>query len=388
MVYLISSSYSPNSATINRALAISKGLKLQGVHHKNIYMSPSINFDTQISNDCGEPVFLWKKWLWIPTNKNGLLNKIQRHFYFRCVMKFMFRHFLKGLDADDKVILLDEPNAILEITSDKYFFKKYIEQTEHIMATVNVFNVPEKQEIFYSACEKLDGIFVISNPLKQSYVEHGIDTDKITVVNMIVDRSRFEGLEKQQLNKPYIAYCGTVTNKKDGVDDLIRSFAIVAQENQSIQLYIIGKTPNKNEANSNLKLIKQLGLEDRINLTGIVKAEDMPQMLKNAEALLLARPDSLQAKNGFPTKLGEYLLTGNPVVITKTGDIPLYLKDGVSACLVEPGNCQEFAEKVLWALNNPNDAKEIGRKGKEVALKNFNYLIESKKIIEVITNGK
>lgn len=70
----------------------------------------------------------------------------------------------------------------------------------------------------------------------------------------------------------------------------------------------------------------------------------MPQMLKNAEALVLDRPNSLQAQYGFPTKLGEYLLTGNPVVVTKVGDIPLYLKDGVSALLSEDRNPKEFAE--------------------------------------------
>ena len=47
--------------------------------------------------------------------------------------------------------------------------------------------------------------------------------------------------------------------------------------------------------------------------------------------LVLARPDNIQAKGGFPTKLGEYLATGNPVVVTKVGEIPNYLIDGVNA---------------------------------------------------------
>lgn len=289
---------------------------------------------------------------------------------------------------DDKVVLLTAANAVLEITSGKYYFRKYMERTEHLMATVNEFNASKMQKLYYSACRKLDGIFVISKPLKQSYIEQGINPDKITIINMLADKSRFNGLEKQPQKRPYVAYCGTASNTKDGVDDLIRSFAIVAQKNQSILLYIIGKTPNRNEFNSNIELIKQLGIEDRIVFTGIVKAESMPQLLKNAEALLLARPDSLQAKNGFPTKLGEYLLTGNPVVITRTGDIPLFLKDRESACLVEPGNCEEFANKLLWILQNPLEARFIGEKGKEVAMRNFDSIIECRKIVNVLEENK
>ena len=50
----------------------------------------------------------------------------------------------------------------------------------------------------------------------------------------------------------------------------------------------------------------------------------------------MARPDSRQARGGFPTKLGEYLATGKPVCVTKVGEITVYLEDNVSAFLAEP----------------------------------------------------
>ena len=107
-------------------------------------------------------------------------------------------------------------------------------------------------------------------------------------------------------------------------------------------------------------------------------------MLKNATILALDRPDSLQAKCGFPTKLGEYLLTENPVVVTKVGDIPLFLQDGQSALLAEERNPEEFASKMIWVLQHPSEAAEIGKKGAKIALSEFNYLNETKKILNVI----
>jgi len=111
----------------------------------------------------------------------------------------------------------------------------------------------------------------------------------------------------------------------------------------------------------------------------------MPQMLKNATIVALARPDSLQAQCGFPTKLDEYLLSENPVLVTKVGDIPLFLKDKETTLLSQERNPGEFASNMLWALEHPQEAETIGRWGAEVALKEFNYFTESKKIIDLIT---
>ena len=106
--------------------------------------------------------------------------------------------------------------------------------------------------------------------------------------------------------------------------------------------------------------------------------------MKNAAVLALDRPDSLQAQCGFPTKLGEYLLTENPVIVTKVGDIPLFLKDGETALLVEERKPKEFSSKIIWALEHPEEATEIGKAGAQVAMREFNYLNETKKIIDVI----
>ena len=200
---------------------------------------------------------------------------------------------------------------------------------------------------------------------------------------MTVDSNRFVGLKKQSAEK-YIAYCGTASNNKDGVDELIKSFAIVHKLHPDVKLYIIGKTPDKDDVSGNLKLIENLGVKSSVVFTGIVSAAEMPQILKNATVLALDRPDSLQAQCGFPTKLGEYLLTENPVVVTKVGDIPLFLKDGETALLSEERNPQEFSSKLLWALEHPEEAVEIGKAGAQVAMREFNYLNETKKIIKAI----
>ncbi len=95
--------------------------------------------------------------------------------------------------------------------------------------------------------------------------------------------------------------------------------------------------------------------------------------------LLLARPANKQSEGGFPSKLGEYLSTGNPVVITNTGEISDYLEDGVSAFIAEPDSIESFSDKLEEAYKSPI-SKSIGLKGKEVAEKYFDYKIQASKL--------
>jgi glycosyltransferase involved in cell wall biosynthesis len=114
----------------------------------------------------------------------------------------------------------------------------------------------------------------------------------------------------------------------------------------------------------------------------------IPKYLCGASLLVLSIPKSLQAQGGFPTKLGEYLVTGNPVVVTKVGEIEDYLTDGYDSYLAEADSVDSFSEKMIDALNNIEQSRMIGLKGKENALKNFNYLTQAESVIRFIESMK
>ena len=133
-----------------------------------------------------------------------------------------------------------------------------------------------------------------------------------------------------------------------------------------------------------LKLINDLGIHDKVVLTGVVAASEMPQILKNASILALDRPDNIQARYGFPTKLGEYLLSENPVVVTHVGDIPLFLKDSVNAYIAEPCNPKAFAEKLTEAFEYKEKASVVGLNGAATAKEHFSNEIETEKMVKIM----
>lgn len=381
MIYLLADTFAPNTATTNRYLGFAKGFKEQGLDFVNVSVKPSKDLYRLDENIYGKAKYLW----YGKHSACKAVNTLIYGIHIKVISKsgVLLRSFFRSLSKEDVVILTSPQQVASAVENNGKGYRIYHERTEH--PDVSRSWADEKAHAEYiKACTQLDGLFVISTSLRDTFIKWGVAKEKVHIINMTVDQSRFEGVRKQN-TEPYIAYCGTISNFKDGVDSLIKSFGIVAQYDEEIKLYIIGPVQNRIVSNSNVELIKKLHLEDRIVLTGLVSADKMPQMLKNAKMLVLARPDNLQAKNGFPTKLGEYLLTANPVVITKTGDIPLFLKNGKNAMLAEPGSEAEIAEKILYLLANPSRADEIGRCGKIVALKDFNSKIEALKVIKIIT---
>lgn len=74
-------------------------------------------------------------------------------------------------------------------------------------------------------------------------------------------------------------------------------------------------------------------------------------------------------REGFGLSVTEALWKEVPVVGGNVGGIPMQIINGVNGFLVN--NIQEAAEKTLYLLKHPEEAKKMGAKGKEHILKNF-----------------
>ncbi len=283
------------------------------------------------------------------------------------MMLFSFRN-------NDKVILYSYNPLLLRlivVCSKTKGFEVFFELNEHPAILKRLFGINDESDKDMASIKKtlnnVNGVLCISTALQELLSTCGLPKERLHIVNMLVDTTRFEGVEKTA-TEPYIGYCGAADNNKDGVDQLIKAFSRIAGKYPNLKLYIMG--PRRTDC-QNEQLAKSLGLGDRVIFTGVISPADLPKKLVNACVLALDRPQSRQAKYGFPTKLGEYLSTGNPVVVTSVGDIPLFLSDGESAFLAEPDNVDSFAEKLDFALSHPEESKRVGECGRQIALESF-----------------
>jgi glycosyltransferase involved in cell wall biosynthesis len=232
-----------------------------------------------------------------------------------------------------------------------------------------------------------DGMIIMTDALERYYrplmKKHAI----VLRMPILVDMSRFEKVSTTSKEK-YIAYCGSPSGDKDGVPILIESFAKIAPLYPDMRLVIVGDYASQPEKEKMLKKIRNLGVADKVEITGRKTPDKVPAYLCGASILALARPDNVQAQYGFPTKLGEYLATGNPVVVTCVGEVCRYLQDGHSAYIAQPGSVESFAQKMIEVLSDQKKAVRIGLEGKKVAQEHFSLQGQSIRFGEFIKNLK
>lgn len=229
-----------------------------------------------------------------------------------------------------------------------------------------------------------DGLIVMTKPLMDYFATKVRKDCKLIEVPMTVDLERFSIENRGSKYGDYIAYCGNMAGNKDGVMNLIEAFDIASKRIKGIKLLLIGGSTVPEDFEK-LKQYAEGRGDGRIVFYGKADREEIPQLLVNAKALALARPSSLQSTGGFPTKLGEYLATSNPVVVTAVGDIPRYL-DYTNSFIVEPDNNEMFAERIVEIFTDYTAAIAIGKKGRVVAEQNFNYKVQSPRIHDFIQN--
>ncbi len=229
-----------------------------------------------------------------------------------------------------------------------------------------------------------DGLLLMTNQLIQYFKNERHYRKPILHVPMTVDIERFRDDKKPKKN--LITFCGELNDEKDGVGLLIEAFAGIAGLYPDYRLSLIGTTRKTGDMLRYSQLVSDLGLSGRVLFHGKISNDKMPRHLMEAAALVLPRPESVQAQHGFPTKLGEYLATGNPVIVTAVGEIPEYLKDSVNAFIAEPGDVKSLAAKLRVLLENTDIAEEIGKNGKDVAMKYFNNRNQALDIINFYKN--
>ena len=374
-IYFVARTYSPNAASDIRYRSLMEGFRCND-EISFVYLLPDSNKSVLTPSQSNIKVVN----MWEGQNCIGRLR--QQVFLYYNLFKFI--HYLQAGDVVVDLACCE----ILPFLLRKRSVRIYYEISEHPEISLSSSRISPSVKSFLRYCKRLSGLFVISNALKEYFVESGVEESRVHIINMVVDESRFSGLKKNKRKDKIIAYCGTASNNKDGVDQLIKSFSVLSSTNPEYKLMIIGRTPDKNQNFSNLKLVESLGLTNKVIFTGAIPYNQIPQLIVDADILALDRPNNKQAKYGFPTKLGEYLISGNPVVITNVGDMHLFLKHKESALIAEPDNVDSFSKELIWAIEHPEEARIMGERGKEVAHNCFNGAIEGEKLLRIIkSNG-
>ncbi len=129
--------------------------------------------------------------------------------------------------------------------------------------------------------------------------------------------------------------------------------------------------------------VAQLPGWKRVNALGEVDRTGVAEVLGRVRAgLVVFHPQANQVPS-MPNKMFEYMALAIPVIAS---DFPLWreiIQGAGCGLLVDPLNPKAIAEAIEYVLTHPEQAKAMGRRGREAVEKRYNWENEERKLLQL-----
>ena len=274
-------------------------------------------------------------------------------------------HVIQGCNPPDNIFLVALPFKLFGV---KYIFDHHDANPELYYSKY------ERKDFFYNTqvwLEKLtyrvsDVVMATNESYRALAISRGgLDPQDAFVVRNGPDLATFKLVPPQpalKYGKPYlVGYVGTMSIQ-EGLDILIDvALRMKTQGRRDVHFTCVGGGPGLAGLR---QMVKDKNLEDTVNFTGRVSDKELLEVLSTADVCV--NPDKPCEMNDISTmiKIMEYMALGKPIVQFNlkegrfsAGDASLYSDNHDLVT--------DFANKILWLLEHPEERQRMGEFGRE-----------------------
>jgi glycosyltransferase involved in cell wall biosynthesis len=386
---LFTSSFPVGNAGSNRVYYLCKGLIESGANVELLITNPTESFGNERNlhpNGIYENVPFRYINNELKRNKNIVLRKLtdiychiatilqvcrnQDRFDFFIVIGTLidFRLFLPFLKFCNKAKIL------LEINEYPYVTK-----------TNNIITIIKRFFLFRCIFPFYDGFIVISETLYNLVNQYKSSKALSIVIPILGDCSGIKTPCRPPIDVPYIIHAGSLVENKDGILGMLKAFKIVTEQfEQPIKFVITGNIKGSIEYKKVADFISKNRLSNSVIFTGFLSKDELDCYLSYSSLAIINKYNNIQNRFCFPTKLSDYLKHEVPLIVTSVGESVKYLKDGINAYIVEPGDVGLLASKIIQAIENSNQSKSMASNAKSLVKKEFNYSYQGPRLFHML----
>lgn len=248
----------------------------------------------------------------------------------------------------------------------------------------DIFYTPQKTTASYwmnkySECNAIKSdAFILFTKAMSEYLN--IPNEKYIIMESVIDGDCYKTLQNksnEHFDKFHILYTGSLSNVH-GIMKLIEMMSFI--QRNDFELWITGYGPLANK-------LKEAEIKDkRIRFFGTVSKDKVIELQNKADILINPRTDKDSpnlTRYMFPSKIMEYMLTGNPTIICRMSGIPEEYYN--YTFVVEEGTSESLALMLNKVLDmDSNERKQLGLSARNFILSNKTISIQSKRIIDFL----
>lgn len=176
-------------------------------------------------------------------------------------------------------------------------------------------------------------------------IANGVDDDLL-----LLGKGRQKAIDK---TRTHFVAIGSLIPRK-GIDQIISAFSMIP-ESKKVFLDIIGSGPEEDTLKNQ---VATSGLSQRINFSGSVAPEDIPSILEQAEALILA-----SHSEGRPNVVLEAMAAGLPVIGSDIEGVNELVTHERTGLLFHDGCIEELASHIQALADDGELRLQYGRNG-------------------------
>ncbi|MDI6704124.1 MAG: glycosyltransferase family 4 protein [bacterium] len=160
----------------------------------------------------------------------------------------------------------------------------------------------------------------------------------------------------------------------------------VVKKHPDASLLIAGKFDTLDTEKRMLECFKKYHIEDHLKFLGYIPHDELKRYLNQARVgIFPLQPTSEYPMECqcLPTKLFEYMACEIPIVGSKMPALEEVMRDLNCGILVEPTDPKKHAEAIIYLLDNPRVAKQMGENGRRAFLERCNWEAISDRLVNL-----
>lgn len=239
-----------------------------------------------------------------------------------------------------------------------------------------------QKKVFKNATESIAVSEYTKSYMRENDIESTID-----VINNGVDLEAFhQVIPSEEIIKKYridnsklnILNVGRLEERK-GFDFTIRAIKDIDNV-----IFHIGGTGKYED--SLRKIVKELGVEDKVYFHGFIPNSDMNELFNAVDLFVMPSRKVGHSVEGFGITYLEAAACGTPSIGGRNSGAADAIEDGKSGLLVDSESVESIRVGIQYFKDNPNKLEEMGQYAKERA-KSFTWEIIAKQYLDLFTNS-
>ncbi|MHC4235649.1 MAG: glycosyltransferase family 4 protein, partial [Planctomycetota bacterium] len=225
------------------------------------------------------------------------------------------------------------------------------------------------------AARRTDAFVSVADAMTQQAVAAGLaPQERFTTVYSGMEVERFQPdaearrrvRQEWGVGRDYLVV-GTIARlfRNKGYEQIIAAMPAMVRSRPALRFVWVGDGRDRSRY---VRQLTQLGLRDRVHLTGLVRPEQIPGLIAGFDILLHA-----SQWEGLPRALPQALLTEVPVVSFDYDGAPEVVIPGVTGELIPAGDVAGLAAAVGRLAEAPDRRQSLARQGRQRCLEMFDH---------------